>query len=326
MKSKFFIGVDVGGTKILAGLVDGAGRVLSRKKSPVSKKSNPRNILKTVSTLIEELLNKEKLSKESLGGIGVGIPGIVDPDKGKVLVTPNTNLSGFTLGPALKKKFNLNVAIGNDVNLGVLAEKWLGAGQKIENLVGIFPGTGVGGGIIINGQLLTGAHGAAAELGHIIMEANGPRCSCGNRGCLEALTGRWAIERDIRQAIKKGKKTVITKLVDGKFNVIKSKVLREALDKKDPLVTQIMTRVSRTLGLACITIRHLFDPEMIIFGGGVIEACGEVMLPIIQKETNADPFFSKFSKCKVVTSVLGDDAVILGAVALVRQKETRKIL
>jgi len=318
MKSKLFIGVDIGGTKILAGLVSHTGQVLSRKKSPAPRKSSSRNILKTVSKLIEELLDKENCSIKSLGGIGLGVPGIVDPDKGKILVTPNTNLSGFALGSALKKKFNLKIALGNDVNLGVLGEKWLGAGKGVKNLVGIFPGTGVGGGIIVNGQLLTGAHGAAAELGHIVMDLNGPLCTCGNRGCLEAMTGRWAIERDVRQAIRKGTKTVVTKLVDGKNDVIKSRVLREALNKKDPLITQIITRAAETLGLSCISIRHLFDPEMIIFGGGVIEACGNFMLPMIRKVTEKDPLFSKIPKCKIVKSQLGDDAVLLGAVALVK--------
>jgi len=321
MKSKLFIGVDIGGTKILAGLISHSGQVLSRKKSSVPKKSSPQSILKTVSNLIKELLDKENCSIKSLGGIGLGVPGIVDPDKGKILVTPNTNLSGFALGPALKKKFKLKIALGNDVNLGVLGEKWLGAGKGVKNLVGIFPGTGVGGGIIINGQLLTGSHGAAAELGHIVMELNGPLCTCGNRGCLEAMTGRWAIERDIRQAVKNGQKTIVTKLVDGKLAVIKSKTLREALDKEDPIVTEIMTRVSQTLGLACISIRHLFDPEMIIFGGGIIEACGNFLLPIIRKVTGKDPLFSKIPKCKIVESQLGDDAVILGAVALVKKME-----
>jgi len=267
---------------------------------------------------MEDLLKKERLTFKSIAGIGLGVPGIVDPQKGKILITPNTNLSGFALGPALKNKFKLNVAIGNDVNLGVLGEKWLGAGKKAKNLIGIFPGTGVGGGIIANGQLLIGAHGAAAELGHIIMDRNGPLCTCGNQGCLEAMTGRWAIERDIRQAVKNKHKTIITKLSSGKLDVIKSRMLREALDKKDPLIIQIMTKVSKTLGLACVSIRHLFDPEIIIFGGGVIEACGDFMLPIIKKTTEKDPLFSKIPKCKIVESQLGDDAVLLGAVALVR--------
>jgi glucokinase len=185
--------------------------------------------------------------------------------------------------------------------------------------VGLFPGTGVGGAAIAGGRLLEGAGGAAAEFGHIIVEMDGPRCTCGNRGCLEAIAGRWAMERDIRAAMKKGEKTVIARLAGKKFDVIRSKVLRKALEAKDRVVTRVMKKAAAALGLACVTLRHVFDPEMIVLGGGVVEACGRFILPIIRKTVDSDPFFSRISKCRIVESRLGDDAAVMGAVALVRQ-------
>ncbi len=318
MKSKIFVGVDIGGTKISAALVTDSGKIISRQKIPVPLKAPSKKIFNCIVDLIKNLLSDNNLTAKNLAGIGSGVPGIVDPNN-KIIITPNIKLSGFPLAGELKKKFRTDVALGNDVNLGVLGEQWLGAGRKVKNLIGIFPGTGVGGAIIMDDQLMIGHHGAAAEVGHMIIDPKGPACTCGNRGCLEAIAGRWAIERDIRQALKKGRRTHNNKLAKGKLETIKSKVLAEGIRKKDPLILPIMKRAAETLGMACVGLRHLFDPELIILGGGLIEACGDFILPTVQNKINKDPFFSKLSRCKAVPSQLADDAVILGAVAFIKK-------
>ncbi len=320
MKQKLFIGIDVGGTKIVAAVISPAGKILTRAKAATPPKAKPPAIFSLIIQLIEQILREGQFSRKDLGGIGIGIPGIVDSHS-HILATPNINLAGFALCTKINKKFHVKVVAGNDVNLGLLGEQWLGAGKRIKNIVGIFPGTGVGGAIIVDEKLLIGPQGAAAELGHVIITLDGPVCSCGNHGCLEALTGRWAIERDIRLGIKQGQKTLITKLTDGKLTSIKSKFLKAALKAKDPLTVGIMKKVGHNLGLACINMRHIFNPELIILGGGVIEACGGFLLPIINKTFHADPFFAKIDRCKIAVSVLGDDAVILGAVALVKESK-----
>lgn len=319
MKKQFFIGIDIGGTKISAGLSDDSGKILEREKYSTPQNAGHKEIISTVYKLVKDILARRKLKPKNLEGIGIGIPGIVDTAKEKILITPNINLTGIDVVGKIEKKLKTKVVIGNDVNLGTLGEKWRGAAGKAENVVGIFPGTGIGGGVIVNGKLLTGSSSAAAEIGHIIIDVNGPKCSCGNRGCLEALASRWAIERDIRQAVKEGKKSVITELTGGDLGLIKSKTLREALKRKDPLVTGIMNRASRILGLACVTLRHIFDPEIIVFGGGLIEACGNFILPVVRKTVESDPFFSDIAGCKITESWLGDDAVILGAIVLVQE-------
>ncbi len=315
MRNNLYIGIDVGGTKIAAALITPSGKILERAKCSTPVKASPKKILKTIFKTIYALSFK----KQNLAGIGMGIPGLVDP-KNNILITPNINLSHFPLAAKMRKEFHVPIQLGNDVNLGLLAEKWLGAARKARNVVGIFPGTGIGGAVILENKLFTGSHGAAAELGHMIMDLRGPLCSCGNRGCLEAMASRWAIERDIRQAIKENKRTMITKLMDEKNQPIKSRFLKEALRLKDPLVTHIMLNVSVILGNACVSVRHIFNPDLIILGGGVIEACGSFILPIVNKVMRSDPFFSKFDRCRIVQSELGDDAVVLGAVALVRKK------
>ncbi|MFA5927945.1 MAG: ROK family protein [Candidatus Margulisiibacteriota bacterium] len=317
MDQKYYIGIDVGGTKILAAVVDKAGRIKAREKQPTPKNANSKEILRTIMTTIVTVQKKAGLSLKDIAGIGLAVPGIVDPVKGKILITPNTGLSGLDISKELKKKFGkIKIAVGNDVNLGILGECWLGVAKGARNVVGIFPGTGVGGGVVIDGRLLLGKHGAAAEVGHMIVQVNGPRCSCGNKGCLEALSGRWAIEKALRLSLKQGRKTIVTKLLGGKLKTIKSKTLAKALQKKDKLVTELLTSAACALGSACISLRHIFDPEMIVFGGGLIEACGDFYLPIIQKTVAKDPFFGKLGPVKIVRSKLGDDAVVLGAVAL----------
>ena len=323
MESEFVIGIDIGGTKIAAGLVDSAGIIVARAKQPSPVKEGPGGVLKTVSAVIREVLESAGASAEGLEGIGVGVPGVVDAKKGVVLTAPNLSFSNAPVADELKKEFGVKVAVGNDVNLGVLGEKWLGAAKGADSVVGVVPGTGIGGGVILDGKLCD-FRMAGGELGHMIMDVNGPRCSCGNRGCLEALASRWAIERDIRQAIKKGKKSAITEIAGDDLSQIKSKMLRKALEAKDKVVTRIMRRVSKTLGMACVSLRHIFNPELIVLGGGVVEACGGFMMPIIRKTVAADPFFADISSCEVVNARLGDDSIILGAVALVRQNVAEK--
>ena len=313
---KYFIGVDVGGTKIAAALVTDSGKILARAKLPTPPNASGKDILKVIIKVIEEVQNEHPSKKPS--GIGLGIPGIADPRTHAILVTPNIKLAGLPLKSALAKQFKTKITIDNDVNCGLLGEQWRGVARKTKNVIGLFPGTGIGGAVLIDGHLLTGSQGAAAELGHMTLDINGPLCSCGNQGCLEALASRWAIQRDIRAAIKSGKKSIITQLTKNDLAVIKSKALKEALRRHDLVVTEIMTRAATVLGRACISINHIFNPEMIVLGGGVIEACGEFLIPRIKKIIADDPFFKKFKPCRIVEADLKDDAVLLGAVALVR--------
>lgn len=302
-----YIGIDIGGTKIAAALVDDKSHIHAREKIPSSGKSG-KKLIQDIHTIVKSF------SKPA--GIGIAVPGLVDAATQKILITPNLDLTGMDLVGELSRKVKVPVKIGNDVNLGVLGEQWCGAARRAQNVVGLFPGTGLGGGVVVNGQILTGSHGAAAELGHMIVDPGGNRCTCQNKGCLEAYVGRWAIQRDIRKAVKKGKQTVVTKLTDGDLSVIKSKVLAKALAKKDKVVVNIMRKASRMLGVGCVNVRHIFDPEVIILGGGLMEACGDFILPIVNKVVKDDPFFAHLPPCRVVPSQLQDDAVILGAVRL----------
>jgi glucokinase len=320
MKKALFVGIDIGGTKISAALVQANGKIIAREKIPTPTNASPRKILNCLIELVTDLLDSQDSSPRKLRGIGIGVPGIVDTRRNRIFRTPNVRLTRFDLVGKLRKSFPTKIILGNDVNLGLLGEQWLGVGKKANNIVGIFPGTGIGGAIIIDNQLYTGFQGVAGEIGHMIVDLKGPICSCGNHGCLEAFASRWAIERDIRQAIKQKKKSIIRKLMPGKLTAVKSKVLRKALKMKDPVVSQVMKNATKALGQACISVRHMMNPEMIILGGGLIEACGDFILPVVNKIVRTDQFFAHLGKCPVVASRLKDDAVMIGGVALVKDQ------
>jgi len=319
-KPKMYMGVDVGGTKTLALLVRATGTVVARKRAPTPRDCPAEETLEFIIKLMEELLAEAGLAPSALDAVGLAIPGVVDSEEGRIVVTPNMNLTGLVAAPIVEERLGVPVALGNDVNLGTLGERWLGSARMAQSVVGIFVGTGIGGGVIIDGKLMEGYRKAAGEVGHIVMQVDGPLCGCGNRGCLEALASRTAIERDIREAVDAGKATILTKLSDGKLSVIRSGMLKEALEKRDPLVTKIMRKAARHLGYACLTVRHLVDPEMIVLGGGVIEACGDFLMPIVAEVVASDALPGARTGGRVLPSALGDDAVALGAVALAMER------
>ncbi len=315
---RHYIGVDVGGTKIVAALVDGAGRVQLREKVSTPRGGDPEETLVAIEGAIATVVKKAAPlgSEKAVRAIGIAIPGVVDPERGVIIVTPNMNLSGIDLRKRLKKQFDVPIALGNDCNLGALGEKWLGAGRGASSLVAILVGTGVGAGIVLGKRLWRGANGSAAEIGHTVMQIGGPMCGCGNSGCLEALCSRTAMERDIRQAIADGEETIITDLLGGDVSVIRSGALRQALEQKDQVVARIVERAAVVLGHLCLTVRHMLDPEVIVLGGGVMEACSDYMLPTIQSIIADDQLVRTKDQDLILLSPLGDDAVLLGAVAL----------
>ncbi len=322
-KTEPYVGVDVGGTKIMAALIEPSGKVVARSRLATPREGSAEHTVAVIEQAIDDVLAAKKIKAKHVAAIGLAIPGVVDSGAGRVVLTPNMNLSGVQVVAPLKKRFGARVVLGNDVSLGTLGEQWLGAAKTADSAAGIFWGTGIGGGLIQDGRLVRGSREAAGEVGHIVMQVGGPLCGCGNHGCLEALAGRTAIERDIREEIAAGHETVMTDLLKPGKSVIKSKMLRRALAASDEVVTRIMTKAAETIGHACVSVRHLLDPDLIVMGGGVIEACGDFAMPIIRRIVSTDAMADREDLVRVVESKLGDDAVVLGAVALARQGGAR---
>ncbi|MDO4549960.1 MAG: ROK family protein [Planctomycetia bacterium] len=371
-----YVGIDVGGTKIQSCLIGASGRVFSRWKGVTPRGCPPEETVNEIERSVYYLLEKESISLDQLLAVGIAIPGVVETETGNIIVTPNMNLSGVKLGEILQERFHIPVAVGNDGNLGTLGEAWLGSGRNAKSVVGIFVGTGVGSGIVVNGNLWTGAAHAAGEIGHMVVQvpveswktripiytkktgnkssekisgkselskkpaqarlqvmednsghslyaATGPfgpeipvACGCGNYGCLESLASRTAIEREIRLALAHGAESIITELTGGDMSLIRSGVLSKALKRGDAVVSAIVHYNAEVLAYACLTIRHFFDPEVIILGGGVMEACHHFIMPVIEKIMENDKLPAAASSRRILLSSLGDDAVALGAVAL----------
>lgn len=313
-----YLGIDVGGTKVQGSLVKESGEILTRQKRRTPRDETPEHELEAIESVIADALSAAKKKIKDVEAIGIAIPGVVAPKEGRVVVTPNMNLTGVDIGKHLRRRFDVPVAVGNDCNLGALGERWLGAASTAGSAFAMLVGTGIGGGFVRKGKLWRGAREAASEIGHIVMQMDGPECGCGNRGCLEALASRSAMERDIRRAIQEGRPSMVTELAKGDLSVIRSRVLRKSLAAGDAVVTEVMQRAAEVLGCACLTVRHLIDPEVIVLGGGVIEACSDFMVPIVRRIVEADRLPGAREGGHVVVSALGDDAVVLGAVALAR--------
>ena len=199
-KTSLYVGADVGGTNITTLLVEESGRVIARNRGRTPTRGGRQTTLAVIVKTIDKLLAEAKVKPRDVAAIGLAVAGIVDSEKGLVVVTPNMHLSGLQIVKPMEEHFGVPVALGNDVDLGTLGEAWLGAARGARSVVGIFVGTGIGGGIIYEGRLIRGARMAAGEIGHVVMMPGGPLCGCGNRGCYEALASRTAIEMFLRES------------------------------------------------------------------------------------------------------------------------------
>ena len=268
-----------------------------------------------------KLLTNQALPLNQFRQIGIGAPGPLDPATGVVIFAPNLGWRDVPLKAELEARVGFPTFVDNDVNVGTLGEHVFGAGRGVQNVVGIFVGTGIGGGIILQGELFHGASKTAGEIGHIIVKAGGPRCGCGTRGCLEAIASRTAMAKQFRKAIlKKGKKSVISKLTGGDLGTIRSGVLAEAIRLNDKLTLKIFKKVTKYLGIGIGSIVNFLNPEMIVLGGGVVEALDDTFLNDIRAATKKYSLPNTLDGVQIVRAKLGDNSGILGAAALARQR------
>lgn len=316
---RLYLGVDIGGTKVQSSLVWESGEIIGREKCPTPRKGGPERVVAAIEKCMDDMVRKGGISPGDLTAIGIAVPGVVDPDRGLVVVAPNMKLTGVDLGALLTARFKLPIVIGNDGNFGALGETWLGSARNARSALYICVGTGIGSGLVQRGKLWRGDREAAGEIGHMIMQLGGPKCGCGAHGCFEALASRTAIERDLRDAIAAGRKSVLTELAGGDLSVIRSGMVRKALDVEDELVCEVMRRAAEVLGYACLNVRHLIDPQAIVLGGGVVEACSDFIMPIVENIVGLDTMPGARDGGHVLLSALGDDAVVLGAVAAARK-------
>lgn len=313
------IGIDLGGTKILASVVDQEGKILSRNKKKTKAEKSCQEVISRIALCAHGAVEQAGLAWESIRAVGIGAPGALNPQTGVINLAPNLNWKNIHLKALLEKELNIPVFINNDVNMGILGEHRIGAGAGLQNVVGIFIGTGIGGGLILNGHIYEGSSFMAGEIGHIPMVEDGPLCGCGKKGCFEAMAGRLAIVREILAEIKNGRKSVLQDMSSGELRNVKSRLLAQAWKKKDPVVMEQIAKVAHYIGLGVSIAITIFNPDAIILGGGVVEALDANFIKLIVRSAREHTIPPLFKATKIRRALLGDDAIIIGSALYARE-------
>lgn len=302
------VGVDLGGTFFKVGLVDvETGEILAKVQRETLVHEGGRSVVQRLALAIREIVDGSKVE-----GVGVGSPGSIDHDTGVVRFSPNfPDWNDFPLGELLSRETGLRVLVENDANAFVLGEKWFGAGKGYEHIVALTLGTGVGGGVVSHGVLITGKGGIGAELGHVVIEPNGPLCGCGNYGCLEALASATAVRRMALEGQRKFPESLVFKSPD-----ITAKTVFDAARAGDMLAQMIVERVVNALAIGVSNFIHIFNPEIVVVGGGVSRA-GDVLFEPLRAKVEHLVMPSFRNTYRIVQSPLVEEAGILGAASIV---------
>ena len=280
-----------------------------------SKSSDTQNIEKIITSVVEEMIEESGIKKSEINAIASCAPGVIDQGRGIVLITPNLPMRNYDMKSAMEKKFGVPFFVGNDVNLGVLGEYKYGAARGYRNVVGFFVGTGMGGGLILNGELFTGNQFKAAEYGHMVLDPEGPLCNCGQRGCLEAFSSKLGMTSYIRQQVARGRESMMAEAIqDGVF---RSKKLKKALAANDTVAMEAVDRSCHWLAVATGSLMNTLSPDLVLYGGGVIEAVGDIFLKKILAEVDRYcwPQIRETTDLKIAE--LGDDSVLYGDLAMI---------
>jgi glucokinase len=312
--SHLYAGVDLGGTSFIAVISDRKGRVLGSSDCVTIPNAKPEDTIDSIAHHIREAAKDASVKMSKIDGIGIGAAGAVDPKRGVVVRAPNLGWTNVPLAKSLSKQLGPDVILGNDVQVAIIGEHSYGAAKGTKRAVGVWIGTGIGGGLIVDGKIDRGFRGAAGEIGHMVIKEDGPICGCGRRGCVEALASRSAMERDVRAS----RNSAVLKIMKerGKDRMTSS-VIERALDDGDPVMKEVLARAQHYLGLLTGNIVNMFDPEMVVIGGGIAQRLKKkFVVPIAEiartRFLRPDPK----NEIRIEHATLGDYSGALGACAL----------
>ena len=319
-KKDCVIGVDFGGTKILAGVFDAKFECIGRARVSTKADRGTDEVIGRIARCVREAVDECDLDLNQIKIIGIGAPGAVDSESGKVIFAPNLGWNDVPLKKELEKLLERPVFLENDCNVCTLGVYEVELKAKPRDVVGIFLGTGIGGGLILEGKLYSGFNRTAGELGHMVLEVSGPKCGCGNKGCFEALASRTAIFRKIKEAVKEGQKTLLTEMLGPELEDLRSGDLRKAIKRGDKFVEHIVEEAAEYTGIAVSNLINILNPEVVVMGGGLMEQLEDEMLAIIV-ETAMDYAMPGTTKgIEIIATRLGDDAGITGGAVLARKR------
>lgn len=313
-----YIGVDLGGTNIKYGQVSAQGELRELRSKPTQSHEGPERVIQRIGDCIEELLG-ENDDPNQVRGIGIGTPGPLDFSSGIVYEAPNLNgWKNIPLRDHIQNRFQLPTIIENDANVAVFGEWMSGSGQGSRNMLGITLGTGVGGGIIIDGQLYRGTNGTAGEFGHMTLFPNGLLCGCGNHGCLEMYASGSALVRLAREAIETDSTTMLTKMIEGDVTRLTAHLVHIAMQNGDALATHLIHTLAENLGIAIASLINVFNPEIISLSGGVANA-GEDLFGPLRDVVKKRAFQRPVEHVRIVQAQLVGEAGVIGAAGLAKQ-------
>lgn len=310
MKQAF--GVDIGGTKIDIASVNEEGKILNRKKIPTHVSGGPDVIIQEIAAVIREL---QAQSESQATSIGIGMAGQILGGSGVVKFAPNLKWENVPLQSSLSDRLDLPVFVTNDVRAAAWGEWMHGAGKKCENLVCVFVGTGIGGGIVVNGQMMAGSRNSAGELGHTVIQMNGPTCTCGNKGCLEALAGGWAVAKQARELAKNHPdkaKFLLSQVT--KIEEITPQHVIQAAKNGDPTAQNLLDQTIEAITIGCSNFLNAFNPERLIIGGGLGLALPN-LIPSVTEGVKKKALKTATEDVKILPASLHNDAGVIGAAA-----------
>lgn len=307
---KYVIGIDLGGTKISTALSTFDGEIIKNVVVPTKADEGEPAVMGRLIKTVEDVLKEANVDIDEVEALGIGSPGPLDSNKGIIIATPNLPFKNYNVVQPLKDKFNIPVYLDNDANVAAIGEYMFGAGKGKENIVYFTVSTGIGGGAILNGRIYRGSTCNALEIGHTTIALDGPRCNCGNVGCLEAVSSGTAIGRRGREAVATNVETSLRKY----DNITSYEVFKEA-EAGDEVAKDIVDEALNYLGIVVANAVAIFDPQMIIIGGGVTQV-GDILFDRVRQVVKKRCFKTMAEACQVVPAGLGTKAGVVGAVAL----------
>lgn len=320
-KKARYLGFDLGGTKMLAAVVDEDFKILATEKKKTKPELGTEAGLDRMRKCIDAALKNADVAPEDLKGIGFGLPGVLDLEKGRVVRLLNVGWEDVPICDHFREIYKTPVVIDNDVNTGTYGEYRCGAGKGHKDIVGIFPGTGIGGGIIVGGRLHHGVTGGAAEIGHLCYDARGPHCACGARGCYEAWASRVAIAANSAAAVFRGLAPNLAEAAGTDLKEIRSGALAKAIKQGDKVIEEIVREAAYAVGQLAADMIVTLSPSMILLGGGLVEAMEDLYLEECRRAVKNHAMKELREPVTVAAAKLGDNAVVLGAAALAMDAE-----
>lgn len=323
-RSNYIVGVDLGGTNIVAGaLPEDGSEVVSLRSEPTRANQGAEavidRIVRMIDTVIAETIAHAGITRKDVIGVGVGAPGPLDRQRGVVVTTPNLGWTNFPLRDVISERTGIPVRIDNDANCATLGEWWLGAARGATNVVGITIGTGIGGGLILNGRLYHGSSDVAGEIGHTTIDVTGRRCKCGNYGCLEAYASGPSIAERAREALAGDNGSMLLRLVNGDAELITAATVYEASKRGDEVAVEVVRETARLLGAGVANLLNIFNPDVVVIAGGVTQA-GDALFEPLRREVRKRAFRPAVEACRIVPGTLPGSAGVVGAVAAFKQQ------